>query len=435
MKVRIKAPKSKIFGAINLDGDKSITHRSIIISSIAKGKSKVANYLDGEDCNRTIEIMRDLGVEINKSENELEINGLGLTGLVEPDNVLYAGNSGTTMRLTAGLLSGQQFLSVISGDKSLSSRPMDRIIDPLNSCGANILGKKNNKRAPIVIAPGSLKPFNYSSKIASAQVKSAMLFSALYNKERSVYQEIYPSRDHTERMLKFYGADIELSNQKIIVSGKNELIAQEMDIPGDFSTAAFFIALAALIEDSELLINNVNLNPYRIGFLKALSKMGLKYEILNKQTIAEEPVADIKVYGSKLRSIVVKPEEIPSMIDEVPLLALVASKAKGKTRIEGVRELIYKESNRLNAINQLLHKIGIKSTIDSNSITIEGNQVQRSIEKVDFEHFNDHRMAMTIAIIACIYNKETVIENAEVVNISAPSFFDNLAKFAKVEVV
>ena len=360
MKVRIKAPKSKIFGAINLDGDKSITHRSIIISSIAKGTSKVANFLDGEDCNRTIEIMRNLGVKINKREKGLEINGLGLTGLVEPDNVLDAGNSGTTMRLMAGLLSGQQFLSVISGDKSLNSRPMDRIIDPLNSFGANILGKHNNKRAPIVIAPGSLKPFNYSSKIASAQVKSAMLFSALYNKERSFYQEIYPSRDHTERMLKFYGADIEYFDQKILVSGKNELIAQDIEIPGDFSTAAFFIALAALIEDSELLINKVNLNPYRIGFLKALSRMGLKYEFFNKQTIAEEPVADIKIYGSKLKSIVVKPEEIPSMIDEVPLLALVASKAKEKLELKEYENLYIKNQIDLSLLISYFIKLALK---------------------------------------------------------------------------
>lgn len=430
MKVITKTLNKGITGSIDVDSDKSITHRAILIASIAKGLSKIENYLPSDDCLITLSLLESLGIKFTRDDESITIEGKGLYGYHEPLFPLYAGNSGTTMRLITGILAGQKFLSVISGDKSLNKRPMERIIAPLKSFGASIYGRSDNKYAPIIIIPAEkLISYKYHSKLASAQVKSAILFSALYNNESSIYTEAHQSRDHTERMLEFFGADIKVDKEKTItISGKNKLIGKTIEIPNDFSTASYFIALATLIKNSNLTIENVNINDTRTGFLQVLGKMGLNYQYMNEKKLGNEPAADINIKSSKLSSITVNEKDIPIMIDEVPLLAFVASQARGKTEIEGVAELAHKESNRIESTKYLFDKFGLTIDISSNKLVIKGKQKSKISEKVVINHHGDHRVAMTATIMSQVLGVPIEMDNAKIVNISAPNFFERIDK-------
>jgi len=427
MNIKVTASKKKIEGAIDIDGDKSITHRAIMIASIAKGTSIITNYLNADDCISTINIMKALGVNCVINENKLIIKGNGLFGLKEPKSLLFAGNSGTTMRLLTGILSGQKFLSVLYGDESLNNRPMKRIIDPLNSFGAKIYGRADNSYAPIVILPeNKLTSFKYYSKIASAQVKSAILFSALFNENLSIYREVHQSRDHTERMLEFFGADIIKKNGEIFISGKNELIAENITVPGDFSTAAYFLALAATTKFSKIVLKFVNINETRTGFFEVLKKMGLKFEIKNMKRVSNEPVGDIQVESSDLKNVCIKEEEIAKLIDEIPLLAFVATQASGVMVIEGVKELAYKESNRIKTTEYLFKKFGLDINIDEDKMIIKNTGLDNVNEPIHINHFGDHRVAMTAIIMSLVLKKDIVMERSEIINISSPNFINTI---------
>ncbi len=432
MKIKIKAPQNKIEGAIDIDGDKSITHRAMMIASIANGTTTILNYLKAKDCLSTLNILKALGVKLVVSENSLEIEGVGLKGLKEPSLPLNAGNSGTTMRLLTGILSGQDFLSVLYGDKSLSKRPMRRIIGPLKSFGANLYGRDKNKYPPIVILPcNKINNFRYHSEIASAQVKSSILFASLFNNDKSIYSEIYQSRDHTERMLKTFGADISLDDNKIFISGNKELIATDIEVPGDFSTASYFLGLAGTYESAHLLIRNVNINHTRTGLLEVLKDMGLNYELLNSKLVNNEPVADIEVKNSKLSNINVSKESIAQMIDEIPLLAFIASQASGVMIIEGIKELAYKESDRIKSTKYLFDKFGLKIEITKDKMIIRGNNTIKVKQPIQINHFGDHRVAMTAIIMSLVLKKEIILNHPEVIDISSPNFLENINKITR----
>ncbi|MFP4456836.1 MAG: 3-phosphoshikimate 1-carboxyvinyltransferase [Halanaerobiales bacterium] len=434
MDIKIMAPQKPFEGAIHIDGDKSITHRAIMISSIANGVTKIDNFLASDDCLSTVNIIKDLGIKIIREDNTLFVHGKGLLGYLEPQKPLYAGNSGTTMRLMTGILSGQRMLAILSGDKSLNSRPMERIISPLNDIGALIFGRNNNTYAPIVIASSKkINSFNYHSKIASAQVKSAILFAALYNDSISTYSEIFQSRDHTERMLKLFNADINQDNNKIIISGKNSLSASNIKVPNDFSTASYFIALAALTEGSRLLLRYINVNETRIGLLKVLEKMGLKYEMLNYKVVSNEPTADLLINSSVLENIVVDKSQIATMIDEIPLLAFIASQSKGDMIINGIEELAYKESNRIKSTKYLFEKFGLDIIVEEDKMIILNTKKneQNNAKEIYINHFDDHRIAMTSIVMSLVLSKQITMNNSQVINISAPKFLNVINEISK----
>ncbi|MEO0293260.1 MAG: 3-phosphoshikimate 1-carboxyvinyltransferase [candidate division WOR-3 bacterium] len=420
-----KSPKIK--GKIRVSGDKSITHRGLIIGSIAEGKTILRNYSTCEDCYSTLEIMKELGVQIKEDNKVLEIEGKGLTGLAEPSNILDCRNSGTSMRLIAGLLAGQDFFSILTGDKSLLSRPMKRIVEPLRRMGAIIYGRNNDEYAPLAIKGTKLKGIDYKLPIPSAQVKSSLLIASLYARGNTIIEEPTQSRDHTERMLNLFGAKVEFKGNKIILKEKNKLNAQEVFIPGDISSAAFFIVLASCQEDSELLIEQVGINPTRTGIIEILKKMGAQISILNKKEICNEPVADILIKGSSLKGIEIGGDIIPKLIDELPILALAGTQAKGKTIVRDAKELRVKESDRIHTITEGLRKLGAKIEEKEDGFIVEGPvKLKGNI----CESFGDHRIGMTLAIGGLLAEGETTILEAECINVSFPEFIRTLRRIS-----
>ncbi|MGB9677866.1 MAG: 3-phosphoshikimate 1-carboxyvinyltransferase, partial [Candidatus Ratteibacteria bacterium] len=336
MDVIIEKPKA-LKGEIELPGDKSISHRSLIFGSIAEGQTIIHNFLKSEDCFATIDCLKKLGVEIEEKENKVIIKG---SNFKESEDILDCKNSGTTMRLLSGILSAKPFYSVLTGDESLRRRPMDRIIKPLSLMGGEIYGRENNKYPPLTILGKKLKGINYKMEVASAQVKSCIILATLFSDGVSLIEEIYQTRDHTERMLKYFEGNIEIEDKKIIVKGNQRLKGKEIYIPGDFSSASYFIAASLIIPGSKILIKNVGINPTRTGFLKVIEKMGGKFEILNNREICNEPVGDIEIlYTEKLKGVIILPEEVPNIIDEIPLIAVLGTFAEGKTIVSGANEL------------------------------------------------------------------------------------------------
>lgn len=413
-------------GEIRPPADKSISHRAVMLASLAKGKSRIKNFLFAEDPLRSLNAMKSLGVEVALTDSkEIIVNGKGLYSLKEPDNVIDCGNSGTTIRLLSGILAGQPFLSVLTGDDSLRYRPMKRIIDPLSLMGANIIGRAENNFPPIVIKGGCLKGINYEMPIASAQVKSAILLAGLYAKGETTLKEPYKSRDHTEKMLKNMGVNININNNTIkLFPPENELNPLDITIPNDFSSAAFFIAGACVVPNSEVLIKQVNLNETRTGFFEVLKSMGAIIEISNISEQAGEPVGDIFVKSaSQLKGITVQGDIIPRIIDEIPILCIVATQAEGKTVIKDAKELRAKESDRIKAMTSELKKMGVKIKEFEDGLEIEGPC--KLIGKEVYSH-KDHRIAMALSIAGLIAESETTIKDANCVNISFPEFYDLL---------
>ncbi|MGB9711375.1 MAG: 3-phosphoshikimate 1-carboxyvinyltransferase [Thermodesulfovibrio sp.] len=410
-------------GQITPPADKSISHRAVMFASLAEGASRIKNFLWAKDPLSSLNAMRLLGVDIQITETkEIIVNATGLHSLKEPDNVIDCGNSGTTIRLLSGILAGQPFLSILTGDESLRQRPMRRIIEPLNLMGAHILGRDSNKFPPLVIKGGCLKGINYNMPIASAQVKSAILLAALFAEGETSVTEPHKSRDHTEKMLKSMGVKLEINNNTIkITPPKYPLNPFDITIPNDFSSAAFFIAGACLVADSEVVIKNVCLNETRTGFLEVLKLMGAKIEIFNLKQQAGEPVGDILVKtASALKAVTVQGEIIPKLIDEFPILCVVATQAEGTTVIRDAKDLRAKESDRIRAMTIELSKMGadIKELDDGVEITgpckLMGAQVYS---------YKDHRIAMALSIAALIAEGETVIKDADCVDISFPEFY------------
>lgn len=419
MEIKVK-PSGPLRGRITIPGDKSISHRAIILGSIAKGTTTIKGFLEGQDCLNTISCLRNLGVQITKTlDNNYSVAGKGLKGLEEPTKILDVGNSGTTIRLLAGLLSGQPFFSILTGDESIRKRPMDRVIKPLQKMGSCMHGRKNNTLAPLAIRGGSLKGMEYLSSVASAQVKSAILLAALNAEGITMVKEPLPSRDHTERMLKAFGAKITVEEKTVYLEPGLSLQAQDILIPGDISSAAFFIVAATIIPESELLIENVGINPTRSGILKALEAMGASIDVLNQREHIGEPVADLLVKYAPLQGINVHPDWIPSLIDEIPILAVAASVASGETRITNAGELRVKETDRITSTGKEFAKMGVNIHELPDGMVIPGNSKPIGAEVLSH---GDHRLAMALTILALTAQGSSVVLDGGVADISFPGF-------------
>lgn len=420
--LKINGNSRKLTGEITVPGDKSISHRSIIISSISTGNSVIENLLESEDVERTIEAFRVMGVNIRKNQDIYYVEGVGLNGLKEPMESIDCGNSGTTARLVGGVLAGQRFDSTLIGDESLSNRPMDRIIVPLKEMGAKIEGRLN-RYLPMNIGPAEsrLKAIEYKLPVASAQVKSAILLATLYADGRTSIIENKVTRDHTERMLRYFGCSVYREGNVIHMDSNSILEGKNIYVPGDISSAAYFIVAAAIIEGSHIAIRNVGINPTRTGIISVLKSMGADIEIANMRELNNEPIGDILVKHSPLKGITVDGQIMGTLIDEIPILAVAASLSEGTTIIRGAEELKYKESNRLKAISNELRKMGANIQDTDDGLIIEGVK-ELNAEKLN--SYNDHRIAMALSIAALKGKGESEISGHECVNISYPSFYN-----------
>ena len=421
-------PALKINGKIKVPGDKSISHRSLILASIAEGESKIEGLLEAEDCLSTMGIMRDLGIKITKENTgNYTVQGRGLAGLQEADNVLDCGNSGTSMRLLAGLLSSQDFYSVLTGDHSLRKRPMQRIIGPLSNMGAEIWSRKDGL-APLSIKGQKLQSMNYELPVASAQLKSSILLAALKTESETVIVEPAVSRDHTERMLKGAGVDLEIKKDRIILkeAAERKLSPFNIKVPGDISSAAFFIAAGLLADSGSLLIKNVGINQTRSGFLEIVEAMNGKIELLNQKDEGGEPTADILVKASKLKACEVSGEIIPRLIDEIPIISVMAVMAEGKTIIKDAEELRVKETDRIAAVVKEFKRLGIEIIENPDGMEITG--VQKVKGGIEVESYHDHRIAMSLAVLALNTEKGITINGSEIISTSFPNFKELLAE-------
>ncbi len=426
MKQVLKAPHA-LDGKVSPPGDKSISHRAVILNGIARGDARVSNFAQSADCLATVACMRALGVAIESSKGGgLVVKGVGDNGLKEAEDVLCAENSGTTMRLLAGLLAGQPFLSIITGDRSLRSRPMDRVIQPLRLMGAQIWGRSSDSRAPLVIKGGQLHGIRYTLPVPSAQLKSALLLAALFARGDTVIKEPIASRDHTERMLKAMEAKIKVKGDYITVS-PGRLKAVDIIVPGDISSAAFWLVAGAIHSRANIRLSNVGINPTRSGIIDVLNAMGADIAVTNERMVSGEPVADLKVQSSRLSGMEIGGELIPRVIDEIPLIALAASVARGKTVIKDARELRVKESDRISNTAKELLKLGADVQELPDGMIIQGREKLRGAA---CESHGDHRLAMMLGIAALVAEGETEIDNAEAVNISYPIFWQDLKRLS-----
>jgi 3-phosphoshikimate 1-carboxyvinyltransferase len=424
---RIEINKAKRFkGEFSPPPDKSLSHRAIIFSSLAKGRSVIRNFLKAEDPASTMNAFRALGVAIDDRGDHIVVNGKGIHGLNEPHDVIDCGNSGTTIRLLSGVLAGNPFLSVLTGDESLRSRPMGRVIIPLSRMGAVIMARAENKYPPLAIHGGKLRPVQYTLPVASAQLKSAILLAGLYAGGETEITEPAKSRDHTERMLPAFGAEIRVDGLCVRIKGNTELHGMEVNVPGDFSSAAFFIIGALLISDSEILIRDVGTNPTRTGLLVTLEEMGANIEIRNVKDSSGEPVADIYCKsGAELKAVNITEEKIPALIDEFPILCVAATQAAGTTFIRGAKELRVKESDRIRSMATELKKMGAGISEFNDGVSIVG---RTQLHGATLESYGDHRIAMALSIAAMIAEGKSVIHGVSSVNISFPGFFDILGR-------
>lgn len=414
----------KIKGKISVPGDKSISHRAVMIAGISKGKSLIRGFLKSDDCMSTIGCMKRLGVDISEVSSGLIVYGKGLHGLCKSESILDAGNSGTTMRLISGILAGQEFISTITGDESLRKRPMSRITVPLRQMGAVIDGAGAGENAPLSIRGGRLKGIEYKLPVPSAQVKSAVLLAGLYAENITRIIEPVVSRDHTEVMLRYLGAEITKTENTIEIS-KSELLGNEIEVPGDISSAAFFVAAAAAMPGSELIVRGAGVNPTRTGIIDVLIDMGADIKYENLRIVCGEAMADIIVHGRQLHGTVISGGIIPRMIDEVPALAVIAAVAEGTTVITGAGELRVKESDRIAAIVSQLEKLGVRIRELEEGIEIEG---PNKIKGGEAESFGDHRIAMAMAVCGLFADGDVRIKGKEAVSISFPGFFDILSE-------
>lgn len=415
---KVKGVKG-IFGEILVPGDKSISHRSIILGSIAKGVTCVQGFLSGEDSLATLYAFRDMGVDISRDGNNLIIKGAGMFGLKQAKKALNLGNSGTAMRLMTGLLSAQNFTSQLIGDNSLSSRPMGRVITPLSVMGADIIS--NNGMPPLTIKPSnSLLAINYKMPIASAQVKSAILLAALYAQGDTVVEEIAPSRDHTERMLSGFGYNIKTNANKICLTGGGELIATDVKVPADISSAAFFMVAASIADKADIVLKSVNINPTRTGIIDILLLMGANITLSNKQELGGELLADICVKSAPLKGIRIPSSLVPLAIDEFPVIFVAAACAKGQTTLRDAKELRVKESDRITTMADGLDILGIKTQVLDDGIIIDGGEFKQPSNIID--SYGDHRIAMafSVASLRCKYTIN--ISNCANVSTSFPNF-------------
>ena len=415
-------------GEVNIPGDKSISHRCIMFGSIASGTTEISNFLQGADCLATINCFRKMGIEIENQPEKIIVHGKGLHGLTAPTEILDVGNSGTTTRLISGILVGQPFESKLSGDNSLNSRPMKRIMEPLTRMGGHISSILRNGCAPLYIAPGKLHGIHYDSPVASAQVKSSILLAGLYADGETSVTEPSLSRNHTELMLKEFGADIrsqyDLNTSKAtaFIRPCSELYGQKIMVPGDISSAAYFIAAGLLVPDSEILIKNTGINATRAGILKVCENMGANITLLNERTEGGEAIADILVRTSKLHGTTISGDIIPTLIDEIPIIAIMAAAAEGTTIIKDAAELKVKETNRIETVVDNLKAMGCDIIATDDGMIIHGG---KPLHGATIHTLLDHRIAMAFSIAALIAEDTTRILDSKCVDVSYPTFYDS----------
>ena len=417
-------------GTFELIGDKSISHRAIMFSSIAKGKTKITNFLMGQDCLSTIDCFRKMGVDISIDNRNVIVNGVGLNGLKKPKDVLDVGNSGTTIRLLSGILAGNDFESILIGDESIAKRPMKRVTDPLREMGCRIEGKDDANYTPIKIYGGNLSGIDYKMPVSSAQVKSALILASLYANNSSIIREKSRSRNHTEIMLNSFGADIKVNNLDINVNPIEELYSpEEINVVGDISSAAFIIVGATIVPRSEVIIKNVGLNETRTGILEVLSNMNGNFEIINKRLSNGEFVGDLVVkYSDNLIGTTIDSDLIPRLIDEIPIIAIMATQAEGQTIIKDAKELKVKESNRIKAMVDNLKKMGADIEELDDGMIIKG---KNKLNGAYINTFNDHRIAMAFSIASLISNGEVKLDNKSCIDISFPGYLNLLNTLLK----
>ncbi|MGC6175582.1 3-phosphoshikimate 1-carboxyvinyltransferase [Lacrimispora sp. 38-1] len=419
---------SPLRGELSIPGDKSISHRSIMFGSLAKGTTEITNFLQGADCLSTIACFKKMGIDIENNKDSVIVHGNGLFGLKKPETILDCGNSGTTTRLISGLLSAQNFDVTLTGDDSIKKRPMKRIMDPLSHMGADIRSLEGNGCAPLAITGKKLYGIHYTSRVASAQVKSAILLAGLYAEGETKVTEPYVSRNHSEIMLKHFGADVTTEGTTASIRPAKELYGSRIVVPGDISSAAFFIAAGLLVPGSEILMKHVGINPTRDGILSVCRDMGADITLLNKNTDSGEPTADILVKSSSLRATTIGGAIIPALIDELPIIAAMACFAEGETIIKDAGELKVKESNRIEVMVQNLSAMGADVTETEDGMIIRGG---KPLHGAVIDSRLDHRIAMTFAVAGLCADGETEIKGAECVNISYPGFYQDLERLGK----
>lgn len=411
-------------GKIKIPGDKSISHRAVIFGSLAEGTTVITNFLEGEDCMRTVDAFRSMGVQIEKKEGgTVTIQSGGIPSLKEPVQPLYFGNSGTTTRLMLGLLAGLPFFTSIHGDQSLTSRPMDRAVNPLREMGASIDGREYGKYLPLSVRGQQLKGIDYTLPVKSAQVKSAVILAGLLAEGRTVVREEVPTRNHTENMLQAFGGDLKTDGSRIEVSGASVLKGTDVEVPGDISSAAFFLAAAAIVPDSEVTLESVGLNPSRTGMLDVMKNMGCNLEITNERKIGGEELGDITVRYTPMKGVTIGGELIPKLIDEIPVIALMATQAEGTTVIKDAEELRVKETDRIAAVTDVLTSLGADITATADGMIIKG---RTKLEGASVASYDDHRIAMMAAISSLVAKGSVKIDDISCIAISYPNFFGHL---------
>ncbi len=411
-----------------MPGDKSISHRAVMFGALAQGDTIIEGFLRGEDCLSTISAFRALGVKIDEDDHgRVVVHGVGLNGLKEADNIIDIGNSGTTIRLLSGILAGQPFVTFLTGDASIRQRPMGRVLKPLSLMGAQIIGRANHTLAPLAIIGSALSPIVYQSPVASAQVKSAVLLAGLFTDGWTEVQEPSLSRNHTELMLSAFGAEVVQLPKGAKVKGRPILKGQNVMVPGDISSAAYFLVAGAIVANSRIVLKNVGLNPTRTGIIEVLRAMGAKLTIISQWQSGGETLGDLLIESSQLKGTTIAGDIMPTLIDEVPIIAVAAAYAQGITEIRNAEELKVKESNRLETIAIGLRQMGAKIDVLDDGLRIYGGG---ALHGAHVDSFNDHRIAMSLAVAALAAEGETVIDHFEAVSVSWPDFVQDLARLA-----
>lgn len=422
-KKQIHPVENGLNGEITIPGDKSISHRAVMFGAIANGTTTIEGFLSGEDCLSTIVCFQKLGVKIEQDEDKVTVYGKGWEGLKEPKEILDVGNSGTTTRLMLGILATRPFHSVIIGDESIAKRPMARVTNPLREMGSSIDGRDHGNYTPLSIRGGKTKGIDFQLKVASAQVKSAILLAGLQSEGTTSVTEPYLSRDHTERMLKAFGVKVVRNGLTTTVAGGQQLVAQHIVVPGDISSAAFFLVAGAIVPNSRIVLKNVGMNPTRTGIIDVLQQMGADLTIFNERMQNDEPVADLIISTSTLKGITIGGAMIPRLIDEIPVIAVLATQAKGTTIIKNAEELKVKETNRIDTVVSELKKLGANIEPTDDGMIIHG---KTSLKGGIVDSFGDHRIGMAMAIAGLICESEVTIQNSQAIAVSYPNFFEHL---------
>ncbi len=426
MKIHKHAPMN---GVIHIPGDKSISHRSVMFGAIANGTTVVKNFLPGADCLSTIDCFRKMGVDIEQKGTDVVIHGKGLKELKEPSDVLDVGNSGTTIRLMMGILAGCEFHSTLIGDESIAKRPMQRVTGPLKQLGAKIDGRANGEYTPLSIRGGHLKGISYESPVASAQIKSAVLLAGLQAEGTTTLTEPHKSRDHTERMLSMFGVKLDEDEQSVSIEGGQTLKATDIFVPGDISSAAFFLVAGSIVPNSRIVLKNVGLNKTRTGIIDVLKQMGANLEINEVDAKGGEPYGDLTISTSSLKGIEISGDVISRLIDEIPIIALLATQAEGTTIIKDAAELKVKETNRIDTVVSELKKLGADIEATDDGMKIHGKTPLQGGAVVS--SYGDHRIGMMLGIAACITKQAVEIEDTDAVRVSYPNFFEHIEYLTK----